>query len=73
MEFVDSFEVNPNKLMMTAFDCTCMWVRDVLTFTGAFAVDPLYLQVNKRFLIFLKFKILSPLSLSYSIHLKLRL
>ena len=44
MEFVDSFEVNPNKLMMTAFDCTCMWVKNVLTFTAAFAVDPLYLQ-----------------------------
>lgn len=44
MEFVDSFEVNPNKLLMTAFDCTCMWVRNVLAFTAAFAVDPLYLQ-----------------------------
>ena len=44
MEFVDSFEVNPNKLLMTAFDCTCMWVKNVLAFTAAFAVDPLYLQ-----------------------------
>lgn len=44
MEFVDSFEVNPNKLLMTAFDCTCMWVKNLLSFTAAFAVDPLYLQ-----------------------------
>lgn len=44
MEYVDSFEVNPNKLLMTAFDCTCMYVRNVLSFTAAFAVDPLYLQ-----------------------------
>lgn len=44
MEYVDSFEVNPNKLLMTAFDCTCMWVKNVLVFTAAFAVDPLYLQ-----------------------------
>lgn len=44
MEYVDSFEVNPNKLLMTAFDCTCMWVKNVLAFTAAFAVDPLYLQ-----------------------------
>jgi glutamate/tyrosine decarboxylase-like PLP-dependent enzyme len=51
IEFVDSFEVNPNKLMMTAFDCTCMWVKDVLTFTAAFAVDPLYLQVLKLIIV----------------------
>lgn len=44
MEFVDSFETNPNKLLMTAFDCTCLWVKNVLTLTAAFAVDPLYLQ-----------------------------
>lgn len=40
MEYVDSFEVNPNKLLMTAFDCTCMWVKNLLTFAAAFAVDP---------------------------------
>lgn len=44
MELVDSFEVNPNKMLLTGFDCTCMWLKDVLTFTAAFAIDPLYLQ-----------------------------
>lgn len=44
MEFVDSFEVNPNKLMLTVFDCTCMWIKNVMSFSEAFAVDPLYLQ-----------------------------
>ena len=44
MEFIDSLDVNPNKLLMTAFDCTCMWVKNVHEFASAFAVDPLYLQ-----------------------------
>lgn len=44
IEFADSFEVNPNKLMLTTFDSTCLWVKDILCFTAAFAVDPLYLQ-----------------------------
>jgi len=44
MEFADSFEVNPNKLLMTSYDATCMWVKNIYAFTAAFAVDPLYLQ-----------------------------
>jgi len=44
LEFADSFEVNPNKLLLTSYDATCMWIKDVYTFTCAFAIDPLYLQ-----------------------------
>ena len=44
IEFADSFEVNPNKLLLTAFDTTCLWVKNIFDFTSAFAVDPLYLQ-----------------------------
>lgn len=44
LEYVDSFNTNPNKLLLTAFDCSAMWVRDVKLLTTALAVDPLYLQ-----------------------------
>jgi tyrosine decarboxylase len=44
MEMVDSFEINPNKLMMTAFDTTCLWVKDEHIFTRAFAIDAAYLE-----------------------------
>lgn len=44
LEMADSLEINPNKLLLTSFDCTCMWVKDEMVFTEAFAVDPLYLQ-----------------------------
>lgn len=44
IEHIDSIDINPNKLMMTAFDCTCLWVRDVKMFTDAFVIEPLYLQ-----------------------------
>lgn len=44
MELLDSLDINPNKLLMTAFDCTCLWVKSCIEFTTAFAIDPLYLQ-----------------------------
>ncbi|CAO1347886.1 unnamed protein product [Diamesa serratosioi] len=44
MEYADSFNTNPNKLLMTSFDASCMWVKNILMLTAAFAVDPLYLQ-----------------------------
>jgi len=46
LEYLDSIEVNPNKLMLTAFDCTCLWIKNVVTFTEAFAIDPVYLQTE---------------------------
>lgn len=44
MELVDSFETNPNKMLLTGFDCTCLWVKDIVKYASAFAVDPVYLQ-----------------------------
>lgn len=44
IEHADSFNTNPNKWLLTNFDCSCLWVRDRLKLTSALAVDPLYLQ-----------------------------
>lgn len=44
LEYADSFNTNPNKLLLTNFDCSAMWVKDTKLLTSALAVDPLYLQ-----------------------------
>ncbi|KAK9873184.1 hypothetical protein WA026_021417 [Henosepilachna vigintioctopunctata] len=44
IESADSFNTNPNKFLLTNFDCSCMWVRDRYKLTSALVVDPLYLQ-----------------------------
>ncbi|KAK7794687.1 hypothetical protein R5R35_008018 [Gryllus longicercus] len=44
IHFADSFNTNPNKWLLTNFDCSCLWVRDRLRLTSALVVDPLYLQ-----------------------------
>lgn len=44
IEYADSFNTNPNKLMLTAFDCSLMWVTNRYLLTSALVVDPLYLQ-----------------------------
>lgn len=44
IEHADSFNTNPNKWLMTCFDCSCMWVKDKIKLTSALVVDPLYLQ-----------------------------
>lgn len=44
LEYADSFNTNPNKLLLTNFDASAMWVKDVLTLKKALNVDPLYLQ-----------------------------
>lgn len=44
LEYADSFNTNPNKLLLTNFDCSAMWVKEVKLLTSALAVDPLYLQ-----------------------------
>ncbi|XP_055533927.1 aromatic-L-amino-acid decarboxylase [Wyeomyia smithii] len=48
LEHADSFNTNPNKLLLTNFDCSAMWVKDVKLLTTALAVDPLYLQHDHR-------------------------
>nr|BDD85279.1 tyrosine decarboxylase 1 [Ischnura senegalensis] len=44
IEFASSFNTNPNKWLLTNFDCSTMWVRDRYRLTQALVVDPLYLQ-----------------------------
>ncbi|XP_055608424.1 aromatic-L-amino-acid decarboxylase [Uranotaenia lowii] len=44
LEYADSFNTNPNKLLLTNFDASALWVKDVKLLTTALAVDPLYLQ-----------------------------
>ncbi|KAH1009541.1 tyrosine decarboxylase [Dendroctonus ponderosae] len=44
IEHADSFNTNPNKWLLTNFDCSTMWVRDRIRLTSALVVDPLYLQ-----------------------------
>lgn len=48
LEFADSFITNPNKFMLTNFDCSCMWVKDVNTLKMALTVNPLYLQQDQN-------------------------
>ncbi|XP_050313322.1 aromatic-L-amino-acid decarboxylase [Anthonomus grandis grandis] len=44
IENADSFNTNPNKWLLTNFDCSTMWVKDRIRLTSALVVDPLYLQ-----------------------------
>ncbi|KAI5751721.1 hypothetical protein M8J77_010314 [Diaphorina citri] len=44
IEYADSFNVNVNKWLLTAFDSSCLWVADRYKLTSALVVDPLYLQ-----------------------------
>lgn len=44
VEYADSFNTNPNKWLLTCFDCSTLWVRNKLLLTSALVVDPVYLQ-----------------------------
>ncbi|XP_047510678.1 tyrosine decarboxylase [Pieris napi] len=44
VEYADSFNTNPNKFMLTSFDCSLLWVTNRYLLTSALVVDPLYLQ-----------------------------
>ncbi|KAB0795491.1 hypothetical protein PPYR_12330 [Photinus pyralis] len=44
IEYADSFNTNPNKWLLTNFDCSCLWVRCRKKLTSALIVEPLYLQ-----------------------------
>ncbi|XP_073944162.1 tyrosine decarboxylase 2 [Choristoneura fumiferana] len=44
VEYADSFNTNPNKLMLTNFDSSLLWVTNRYLLTSALVVDPLYLQ-----------------------------
>ena len=47
LEYADSFNTNPNKLLLTNFDCSAMWVRDVKALKSSLVVDPVYLQYEQ--------------------------
>ena len=44
IEYAMSFNTNPNKWLLTNFDCSTMWVRDHFKLTQAMTVDPIFLQ-----------------------------
>ncbi|XP_036102905.1 aromatic-L-amino-acid decarboxylase [Molossus molossus] len=44
VEFADSFNFNPHKWLLVNFDCSAMWVKRRADLTGAFKLDPVYLQ-----------------------------
>lgn len=44
VEYADSFNTNTNKMMLTSFDCSLLWVKNRYLLTSALVVDPLYLQ-----------------------------
>lgn len=48
LEYADSFNVNPNKLLCTSFDCSCMWVKDVPGLKDALVVSPEYLRQDSN-------------------------
>lgn len=48
LELADSFITNPHKQMLVNFDCSCMWVKDVMCLKTALTVNPVYLQHDKE-------------------------
>lgn len=39
IEYADSFNTNPNKWLLTNFDCSTLWVRDRIRLTSALVVS----------------------------------
>ncbi|XP_027869438.1 aromatic-L-amino-acid decarboxylase isoform X2 [Xiphophorus couchianus] len=44
IEYADSFNFNPHKLLLVNFDCSAMWVKKRADIIGAFKMEPLYLK-----------------------------
>lgn len=44
LEYADSFGTNPNKLLLTSFDCSALFIRNIRVFTSSLTVNPLYLE-----------------------------
>lgn len=40
----DSFNVNPNKWLLTNFDCTCLWLKNRDLLIDALKIDAVYLN-----------------------------
>jgi glutamate/tyrosine decarboxylase-like PLP-dependent enzyme len=47
LEYADSFNVNPNKLLLTSFDCSCFWVKSIRDLKKAMVVSPTYLEPHE--------------------------
>lgn len=44
LEYASSFNVNPNKFLLTNFDCACLWVKSMDQLHEAMAIDATYLS-----------------------------
>lgn len=44
LEYADSININPYKLLLAAIDLACMWVRDVNVYKQAWHIDATYLM-----------------------------
>lgn len=44
LEYADSFNTNPNKLLLTSFDASCFWVKSTADLKRAMTVNPTYLE-----------------------------
>lgn len=47
-EYIHSFNTNPNKFLVTSFDCSCFWVRKVKELKEAMVVSPTYLEKGQN-------------------------
>lgn len=48
VEYADSFNFNPHKLMLVNFDCSALWLKDATCLVDTFNVDRVYLKANKH-------------------------
>lgn len=44
LEYADSFNVNANKLLLTSFDSSCFWVKNLDDLKKALSINPTYLE-----------------------------
>lgn len=47
ISLADSFSFNPNKWMLTNFDCSCLWVKNRYTLKKCLSIHPSYLQYSQ--------------------------
>lgn len=48
IEQADSIVFNPHKWLLTNFDCSCLFVRDVDALTNTFSLSPEYLKTSEQ-------------------------
>lgn len=46
IEYAQSFNTNPNKLLLTTFDCSAMWVKEKSKLDSALSLNQLYFDNN---------------------------